>query len=591
MRRWRSTFLMLLSLLVVGSLLYWFEQGSAVQVIEKKRMLIENERDLSSLVISISTNQLVLQRSDTVDNWLIGKIESRLERADPRGVRSILSELSLIQLEYGFSFEEMWDRGFTLSDYGLDEPSNFIKLRRAGQEREWLLGSESSLGSVRYIMLRDSEEVYLMDKTAWSFLPDSVEDLYDYRFFVEYILQSDRIEISGSASDGFIQMIRSHDEGWQLFQPRLGSVDQVAVLRLLEKLNETRMTSFIEGDTSENSAFGFDEPFMRLVLSSVQGGAVSFYVGDEVLGQEGIRYASRGGDDQVGLVYESLVQELLEALAQFRAAQVFDFMGESSHYLRLSEAGRKVGFVSGSNEVWRMSQPFDWVVDEFAMSQLKDFVEGMVVTRFGVTPNEEARPLLIETGTQKGSKTQKVMCFIPSDPDAPVQVQFDEEKEYHEVNRVRPLFDLLNPLSYKNRRIFSFDSILVRIEQVLKEEPKQSIVWNSEAAVWNLSGSTVSADELKDWVRQLEQLEAESFVASYPSSLAPFGLEDPICRLIFYERDAKWQSLELMVGNRSDDRGYYAMVKGRDIIFQLSAEWVQLCMKNLRKSERISDGE
>ena len=143
MKRWRSTFLMLLSLLVVGSLLYWFEQGSAVQVIEKKRMLIENERDLSSLVISISTNQLVLQRSDTVDNWLIGKIESRLERADPRGVRSILSELSLIQLEYGFSFEEMWDRGFTLSDYGLDEPSNFIKLRRAGQEREWLLGSES----------------------------------------------------------------------------------------------------------------------------------------------------------------------------------------------------------------------------------------------------------------------------------------------------------------------------------------------------------------------------------------------------------------------------------------------------------------
>ena len=103
--------------------------------------------------------------------------------------------------------------------------------------------------------------------------------------------------------------------------------------------------------------------------------------------------------------------------------------------------------------------------------------------------------------------------------------------------------------------------------------------------------STVSADELKDWVRQLEQLEAESFVASYPSSLAPFGLEDPICRLIFYERDAKWQSVELMVGNRSDDRGYYAMVKGRDIIFQLSAEWVQLCMKNLRKSERISDGE
>ena len=186
-------------------------------------------------------------------------------------------------------------------------------------------------------------------------------------------------------------------------------------------------------------------------------------------------------------------------------------MGESSRYLRLSEAGGKVGFVCGSNEVWRMNQPFDWVVDEFAMSQLKDFVEGMVVTRFGVTPNKEARPLFIEAGNQKGSKTQKVMCLIPSDPDAPVQVQFDEEKEYHEVNRVRPLFDLLNPLSYKNRRIFSFDSILVRIEQVLKEQPKQSVIWDSEEEVWNLSGSNESTDELNDWVKQLQQMEARKF--------------------------------------------------------------------------------
>ena len=587
MRRWRSTYLMLLLVLITGSFLYWFEKDSAVQVIGKKRMLIENEKDLSSLVISISTNQIVLHRSDTVDNWLIGKLESRLERADPRGVRSILSELSLIQLEYGFSLQEIQDRGLTLSDYGLDEPTGFIKIRRAGQEREWILGSESSLGSVQYLMLRDSDKVYLMDKTAWSFLPDSVEDLYDYRFFVEYILQSDRIEISGSASDGFIQMVRSHDEGWQLFQPRSGSVDQVAVLRLLEKLNETRMTSFIEGDISENSAFGFDEPFMRLVLSSVQGGAVSFYVGDEVIGQEGIRYASRGGDDQVGLVYESLVQELLDTLAQFRAAQVFDFMGESSCYLRLSEAGRKVGFVYGSNEVWRMNQPFDWAVDEFVMSQLKDFVEGMVVTRFDVVPNKEARPLLLEAGTQKGSKTQKVVCFIPSAPDAPVQVQFDEEKDYHEVNRVKPLFDLLCPLSYKDRRILSFDSILVRVDQVLKEEQMQSINWDSEKVAWNLSGSNTTTDELNNWVKQLQQMEAESFVASYPSSLTPFGLENPKCRLIFYESDSKWHTLELMVGNRTEGKGYYAMIKGRDIIFQLSLESVQLCMKNLQNIDQV----
>ena len=77
MRRWRSTYLMLFLVLIIGSFLYWFEKDFAAQVIEKKQMLIENEKDLSSLLF-ISTNQIVLHRSDTVDNWLIGKLESRL---------------------------------------------------------------------------------------------------------------------------------------------------------------------------------------------------------------------------------------------------------------------------------------------------------------------------------------------------------------------------------------------------------------------------------------------------------------------------------------------------------------------------------
>jgi hypothetical protein len=591
MRRWRSTLLILLSLLIAGSLLYWFERGSVVQVIGKKHRLIGNEKDLSSLIISLSTNQMILRRSDTAEGWLIGEEENRLERADPRGVRAFLSELALITLEDGFSVKEMQQRGFTLSDYGLDTPSDFIKIRQSGQEREWVFGLESSLNSIQYLMLRGGDEIYLMDKTAWKMLPDSVEDLYDYRFFVDYILQSDRIEISGTASDGFIQIIRSHDQGWQLFQPRSGSVDQVSILRLLERFNEARMASYIDGNKSENSAFGFDEPYMRLVLSSVQGGAVSFYVGDQVMGLDGVRYASRGGDEQVGLVNESLLQELLGTLAQFRAAQVFDFMGESLQYLRLSDAGKKVEFASGSNQVWRMSQPFNWTVDKRIMAQTKDFIEGMMVTRFDVIPKTEGRILLIEAGSEKALKTQKVMCFIPSDPDEPVQIQFDGEEERHEVNRVKPFFDLLNPLSYKDRKIFSVHSSLVRIEQVLREEAIESVFWDPEVAVWKLEKSNITADELKEWVDRLQEIEVESFVASYPSSLAPFGLENPICRLIFYDHDSMWYSREMMIGDRLDEGGYYAMIKGRDIIFRLSADWARLCMKNLRAVEPTSVGE
>ena len=103
---------------------------------------------------------------------------------------------------------------------------------------------------------------------------------------------------------------------------------------------------------------------------------------------------------------------------------------------------------------------------------------------------------------------------------------------------------------------------MARVDQVLKEEPMQSIIWDSEKATWNLSGSNATTDELNNWVKQLQQIEAENYTASYPSSLAPFGLDNPICRLIFYERDSKWHTLELLVGNRTESSGYYAMVKG-----------------------------
>ena len=46
-----------------------------------------------------------------------------------------------------------------------------ILLKLDGQDKSvnGMLGSESSLGSVRYLMLQDSDEVYLIDKAALSF--------------------------------------------------------------------------------------------------------------------------------------------------------------------------------------------------------------------------------------------------------------------------------------------------------------------------------------------------------------------------------------------------------------------------------------
>ena len=60
-----------------------------------------------------------------------------------------------------------------------------------------------------------------------------------------------------------------------------------------------------------------------------------------------------------------------------------------------------------------------------------------------------------------------------------MQIKFPDEEEHHEVNRVRPLFNLLNPLSYKNKDIFSSIDRVTRVEQYIYDNDVNLFDWNS----------------------------------------------------------------------------------------------------------------
>ena len=267
----------------------------------------------------------------------------------------------MLDLKYVFSVEELRKSNKDISDYGLDEPIATIDIKYLDRTEKWLIGDSLSLGTHRYIMLNEAKDIYVVDTQINDLLSLPIDEFYDYRAFTENIFQCDRIELSGSASDGFIQIVYSHESGWQLLQPRLLSVNQSSVSDLFNQIKKIKLQSFNDVELSNSSAFGFDDPYMRLVISSIQNGSISLCIGD-LSDDRKMRYVRKDKEDKIGLIDENVVNDVIGYLEKFRKDQVLTPAKKTS-FLQLSNPSNEILFTKGSNTLWRMNKPFDWAVD------------------------------------------------------------------------------------------------------------------------------------------------------------------------------------------------------------------------------------
>ena len=482
MKNWSSTLLLIMSILLLSCMIYFYKSKSSFKLSDKKNQIINFDDSLNSFIYQDKENTYNFYKNDNLSNWSVGNDKTDLERADENIICTLFNNLSLLDLKYVFSVEELRKSNKDISDYGLDEPIATIDIKYLDRTEKWLIGDSLSLGTHRYIMLQEAKDIYVVDTQINDLLSLPIDEFYDYRVFTENIFQCDRIELSGSASDGFIQIVYSHESGWQLLQPRLLSVNQSSVSDLFNQIKKIKLQSFNDVELSDSSAFGFDDPYMRLVISSIQNGSISLCIGD-LSGDRKMRYVRKDKEDKIGLIDENVVNDVIGYLEKFRKDQVFDLAKKTS-FLQLSNPQNEILFTKGSNTLWRMNKPFDWAVDNQIFRQTLEFIEGMVITRFDVNPNIDSKEFTVEINSKDSDNYQKISCFLPSDPDEPMQIKFPDEEEHHEVNRVRPLFNLLNPLSYKNKDIFSSIDRVTRVEQYIYDNDVNLFDWNSIESKW-----------------------------------------------------------------------------------------------------------
>lgn len=590
MSRWKSTSFFVVALALAFFLIRWNDQGDLSSRMGMQRILSANELDLKRLVFLDQTNQITFSLNES-GNWLVGNEQEKLVRASQIMIESLLNELRVVKLREGFALRKMQERGFTLADYGLDIPQRSLTVDRGGGETVWLWGAQSSVDKAQYIMIRGGDYMYTFDPEKHSFFPSQASDFYEYNIFTESMEQLDRIELSGVAADGFIQLLRNGSGGWQLTQPRLGSVEERDFLALMEMLRRCQLQSFVDGSADQITSFGFDEPYFQLSISSVESGRQMFRVGDVAAGDDSLRYATQSGTDRVGLLETELINELIESIENLRASQVFDMRGSSLSHCYIYDDVREIKLATDSNLTWRVDNSFNWLIENSVINELREFVEGMVITRFDVEPNLSSTRVNMEVSFGGQDYKEAITCLVPNDFDAPVQIQFMNENKVHEVNRVKPLFDWLNPLAYMQRALFEKNWQVSRIDRIVGTETNSITRVQSYEDKQNSVSGTIAAPDWALVTEDIINLQAESYVVSYPPALDVFQLDQPMCKLLFYESSQAWHTKELLIGGFAPVGGRYAMIKGHELIFILSDSSVQKCMKPWRDGNSDVGGE
>lgn len=119
------------------------------------------------------------------------------------------------------------DHAKNFASYGLDKPYATFSVGTTDGDYTMKIGGET--GAYRYVMLNDSDTVYVLTKTNLAFLDTSYVDLMSNLIHVEYISDVDRVEVI--SEDQTYNMEIKGDEGSQTYFINGAQIEKVPFSR------------------------------------------------------------------------------------------------------------------------------------------------------------------------------------------------------------------------------------------------------------------------------------------------------------------------------------------------------------------------
>jgi Domain of unknown function (DUF4340) len=311
------------------------------------------EAQVMRVVLNSPAGQMELQKQD--EHWEITK--PLRARGDDQKIGDLIARVTTAQIQKFVAD----DRG-DLHPYGLAEPRGSITLFAQGDKQ----GQTLQIGAVPekekdmvYVRFSARGSVYTLPKQIEDLLNTKPNDLRDRHLVRIDMKNLDRITID-AAGKGKTVLARK-GEDWTIANKKNIPANSSEVRRLIDTLQNTQVTKFVEDVASNLPKYGLDKPQLQLTFSSFASentaesnagerpfATVAFgkIDGNDV-------YARLGEEPFVVAVHRGLLDQIFTDPLQWQDLAIFKFKPEQIHRLSVEmEPGKKLELVRGANKQW-----------------------------------------------------------------------------------------------------------------------------------------------------------------------------------------------------------------------------------------------
>jgi hypothetical protein len=340
----------------------------------------------------------------------------------------------------------------------------------------------------------------------------------------------------------------------------LAQLDPEAINDLTDALVNLTAISYID-EPEAGAKYGLDQP--RVVLTATVAGAVApltLRIGGETASGRNA-YAQREGEPGVVVISEAQANRLIVSPLTLRAREVFTFPAERLNKLQVDRGQARYTLVR-DGAAWKLTAPADAPVDAGAATNMANDLSHLrakrVIAKGGDVSFGLDRPAVtirFEVGEAPGADTQPTTAPAAALVPHTLTVGFKDNTAYARKDDDAYVFELDDTV-YKvltaellDPRLFTFKPDDVVGLKIVATGGTLELV--REDKTWKYGPDPyVALDQKKvqDFVKDVSQMRAESFVAYRDGDLAAAGLADAPASVTIRLADGREEVVKMAQG-------------------------------------------
>lgn len=597
----KSTYLLLALAVLLGTYIWFHERHadtSAERRADARRAFRFRPEDIREVGISHAGLDLLCVRAD--GTWQL--VEPVRDRASAPLVERFLHYLELLRKTTSITPDERERHGVTLADYGLANPVARIALKGPGFARTYEIGDLARLGQTVYIREEDGENIFPVDYRLVQLIPDTAAEWRAQELFTDDLSSLTRFAVR--RKDGFFQLARENGDTWMIQQPFKARASRLAVQDFLARLEGLAISDFIADEIGDPAAYGLEQNFTELILwSGLDTPPRNLLVGQPALEPPGCVYAKWGDKDSVYAVSNSLLTTLGVPLNALRDRRLTALFAPSVRQVILTQGEMEIELQRTPDQTWQLVRPYrqnadalrvEHLVESWTESPVRHFIadHSTNLAAYGLQP-PRARLFLSTEILTNGAEAARTEDLRPTAASLLISTLPPEQDRLLVADVNGSVFSIdaaalerfsLNPLFYRDRQLLGIPrENILRIalargdrEEIIARETSREPFRVVSAAAGQTDNMAIEA-----LLRSFAAMQVERYVVENPQDPSLFGLVPPRASITLGLTGAEGIASTLIIGEPTDRQTHYAMLRGRDTVFELDNALVNILTNGL----------